>query len=140
VRDLLLTVAVALLLGLVVFGAVAFTLGKATGLDPVSPDAAPCDVPGDGTVTPDDVTAVRFDVVLRGYRMDQVDTVLERLSAALQDRDEELRALRAERRAVRPNGVSSDTEIVPLPDLSDLSDLPDTPVVSEAGRDDRPPA
>jgi DivIVA domain-containing protein len=139
VRDLLLTLAVALLLGLVVFGAVAFTLGKATGLDPVSPDAAPYDLPADRAVTPDDVAAVRFDVVLRGYRMDQVDTVLGTLSSALQDRDDELRAVRAELRAVRSNGVSSVTETLPLPDLQDLPDEPE-PDLSETGGDDRSPA
>jgi DivIVA domain-containing protein len=100
VRDLLLTLAVALVLGLIVFGAVAFTLGKAPGLDPVSPDAAPYDLPQDAEVTPEDITRVRFDVVLRGYRMDQVDAVLERLSYDLGIRDEEIRALRDELRGV----------------------------------------
>jgi len=41
-----------------------------------------------------DIGKLRFSVALRGYRMDQVDEVLERLGAALQDRDEELARLR----------------------------------------------
>lgn len=41
-----------------------------------------------------DVGRLRFSVAFRGYRMDQVDEVLERLAAALQDRDEELARLR----------------------------------------------
>jgi DivIVA domain-containing protein len=105
VRDLLLTLAVALVLGMIVFGAVAFTLGKAPGLDPASPDAAPYDLPQDAPVSPGDVGAVRFDVVLRGYRMDQVDAVLERLAFDLGVRDEEIRALREEARPARdPDG------------------------------------
>ncbi|HEV7824204.1 MAG TPA: DivIVA domain-containing protein [Mycobacteriales bacterium] len=112
-RDLLLTLAVALVLGLIVFGAVAFTLGKASGLDPANPDSAPYDLPQDAEVTPADVGAVRFDVVLRGYRMDQVDAVLERLSDDLRVRDETIRALRAEVRDGRvPEPAESDAEQV----------------------------
>ncbi len=51
-----------------------------------------------------DVDAVRFGLGLRGYRMDQVDEVLDRLAAAITERDEEivhLRARLAERDAVR---------------------------------------
>jgi DivIVA domain-containing protein len=116
VRDLLLTLAVALVIGLVVFGAVAFTLGRATGLEPVSPDAAPHDLPTGATVKPADVDAVRFDVVLRGYRMDQVDSVLERLSYDLGVRDDEIRALREELRAGRAGEVGTTTEVIPIPD------------------------
>jgi DivIVA domain-containing protein len=113
VRDLLLTLAVALVLGLIVFGVVAFTLGKAPGLDPASPDAAPYDLPQDAAVTPADVGAVRFDVVLRGYRMDQVDAVLERLAYDLGVRDEEIRALREDLRQTRdPERAEADAEQV----------------------------
>ncbi|KNC20051.1 hypothetical protein AC792_02605 [Arthrobacter sp. RIT-PI-e] len=43
-----------------------------------------------------DVDAVRFGLGLRGYRMDQVDEVLDRLAAALEERDAELRLLRSQ--------------------------------------------
>jgi DivIVA domain-containing protein len=109
----LLTLAVALVLGFIVFGAVAFTLGKATGLDPASPDAAPYDLPQDAGVTPADIAAVRFDVVARGYRMDQVDVVLERLAHDLGVRDEEIRALREEVRSLRAaDAAEADAEPV----------------------------
>ncbi|WP_298251638.1 DivIVA domain-containing protein [uncultured Arthrobacter sp.] len=55
-------------------------------------------------VSASDVDAVRFGLGLRGYRMDQVDEVLDRLAAALTERDDEilhLRAQLAERDAVR---------------------------------------
>ena len=48
----------------------------ATGL-PDQPDA-------------DDITAVRFDTALRGYRMDQVDDVLDHIQARLDAREREL--------------------------------------------------
>ncbi|TNM68646.1 DivIVA domain-containing protein [Streptomyces sp. NP160] len=44
---------------------------------------------------PADLDAVRFSVVPRGYRMDQVDAVLDRLRAELAERDRRLEALAA---------------------------------------------
>ena len=153
-RDLLLTLAVALVLGLIVFGAVAFTLGKASGLDPAAPDAAPHDLPQDVPVSPDELDGVRFDVVLRGYRMDQVDGVLERAVYELRMRDEEIRALREEVRlldtdseeptgahAARPDpddvvafpapGTVSPNHTVPVPADDDTAILGDSDVVQE---------
>lgn len=43
-----------------------------------------------------DVARIRFSLGFRGYRMDQVDEVLDRLAAALQERDELLEQLRGE--------------------------------------------
>ncbi|MHA7281593.1 DivIVA domain-containing protein [Arthrobacter sp. TMS2-4] len=42
-----------------------------------------------------DVDAVRFGLGLRGYRMDQVDEVLDRLAAALAERDAVIGELRS---------------------------------------------
>ncbi|WP_026553368.1 DivIVA domain-containing protein [Arthrobacter sp. H20] len=46
--------------------------------------------------TPDasDIGRIRFAPALRGYRMDQVDEVLDRLAAALADRDTTIAELR----------------------------------------------
>jgi len=44
----------------------------------------------DGPLTPQDVEAVRFSMAPRGYRMSEVDAVLERLAAELADRDRRL--------------------------------------------------
>ncbi len=48
--------------------------------------------------SPQDVDAVRFGLGLRGYRMDQVDEVLDRLAAALAQRDAQIEELRSELR------------------------------------------
>ncbi len=45
---------------------------------------------------PGDVENLRFAVVVRGYRMDQVDAVLDRLGAELARRDERIAALTAQ--------------------------------------------
>jgi DivIVA domain-containing protein len=51
-------------------------------------------LPG-GRLDADRAGEVRFDIGLRGYRMDQVDTVLDRLVLELRSRDEELGTLRS---------------------------------------------
>ncbi len=48
-----------------------------------------------GPFTLDDVDRVRFSPALRGYRMDEVDDVIDRLVDELRRREEELAALRA---------------------------------------------
>jgi DivIVA domain-containing protein len=74
----------------------------ATRDEPLLADAPP-DRPDlalpDGPLRASDVEGVRFSMALRGYRMDEVDTVLARLAAELADRDRRLAAL--ETRPVR---------------------------------------
>ncbi len=55
----------------------------------------------EGRLDADRAREVRFDIGLRGYRMDQVDSVLDRLVLELRSRDEELGSLRS--RAPRPD-------------------------------------
>ncbi len=45
--------------------------------------------------TAQDVASVRFAVAVRGYRMDQVDRVLDDLARALEHRDRVIEALQA---------------------------------------------
>ncbi len=47
-----------------------------------------------GPVPPEAVGAVRFDQALRGYRMEQVDQVMDRLAGELRERDIEIARLR----------------------------------------------
>ena len=86
---------VVLLIGLTA----ALVTGRIGGVmaEPVS--TSPFEGFGDGRVAPGEVESLRFDVGLRGYRMDQVDAVLDRLTEELRARDEELAALRAAPRA-----------------------------------------
>lgn len=59
-----------------------------------------------GTVHAEDVDAVRFDTALRGYRMDQVDAVVDRLQqrlAELEAADRESTSLRPPRGGARPD-------------------------------------
>lgn len=74
------------------------TAWVATRDDPLLADAPP-DRPDlllpDPPLTSSDVEGVRFSLALRGYRMDEVDAVLDRLAAELTDRDRRLAELEA---------------------------------------------
>jgi DivIVA domain-containing protein len=90
---ILLVALVVLLVGL----AVAAALGRLPVegvLPPVSTDSFR-GLPRGG-VDPDDLEGLRFDQVLRGYRMAQVDEVLARLRDELAGRDAEIARLRDE--------------------------------------------
>lgn len=70
----------------VVIAVAMLAVGRLGELAPAAPDRAPLDVPP-GPLAPDDVDAVRFAVGLRGYRMDEVDEVLDRLADEVSARD-----------------------------------------------------
>jgi DivIVA domain-containing protein len=55
-------------------------------------DAADVQLP-DGPLQPEDLRAVRFALAVRGYRMDEVDGVIERAASELAERDERIAAL-----------------------------------------------
>lgn len=78
---------VAVVVGAVVFLIAALVFGRGEELAALPPDATPTWLP-DGPITGDDVRAIRFSQVLRGYRMSEVDWTLQRAA-------EELDALRA---------------------------------------------
>jgi DivIVA domain-containing protein len=54
------------------------------------------DLPGDRSLTSEDLRRLRFGVVLRGYSMTQVDDVLDRLGGELADRDRRIAELEAQ--------------------------------------------
>jgi DivIVA domain-containing protein len=84
-----------LLILLIVLGAVAaLAAGKVRGGMPEPTSTRPDVALPTEDVTPEDVDAVRFSVGFRGYRMDEVDDVLDRLGADIGARDREIEALR----------------------------------------------
>ena len=76
----------------VVFAVAAAAVGRGGGLDPVESDLIRPSLP-DGPISADDLDSVRFAVGFRGYRMDQVDDVLNRLGHELTERDERISEL-----------------------------------------------
>ncbi len=62
-------------------GAVAVVAaGRGRPMDPAYDDAPDSLVPAEGPVTADDLRRIRFPLAVRGYRMAEVDALLERLA------------------------------------------------------------
>jgi DivIVA domain-containing protein len=67
------------LMALALVGAVALVaVGRGDAMTDARPDRAPMGLP-DGPLRGEDLECLRFSGALRGYRMDQVDAVLDRL-------------------------------------------------------------
>ena len=66
----------------VVFGLASAVFGRGEELGPLPSGATPTRLPV-GDVAGDDVRALRFQQAVRGYRMSEVDWVLDRLAAEL---------------------------------------------------------
>ncbi|WIX87844.1 DivIVA domain-containing protein [Amycolatopsis sp. DG1A-15b] len=82
---------VMLLVAAVVFLLAAVVFGRGEELAPLPPGSSPTRLPAED-ITGEDLAEVRFQLVLRGYKMSEVDWVMRRLGAEL----DELRARVAE--------------------------------------------
>jgi DivIVA domain-containing protein len=80
----------------------------------------------DDQLTPDDIDALRFDTAMRGYRMSQVDAVVDRLRREIGDLDDELSRARQAGRALATTATS--------PGSSESSESPDDLGGTEAER------
>ncbi len=79
----------------VLFAVAAVTAGFGDLMRPAFQDARPVGMP-DGRVRPGDLDDLRFNVVLRGYKMAEVDAVLHRMARELAERDAVLAELRGD--------------------------------------------
>ena len=75
-------------------GVVLVALGRSDGLAQQELDDVIVDLPEDRQLLASDVESVRLPLALRGYRMADVDMVLDRLSAELATRDAQIRQLK----------------------------------------------
>jgi len=101
VTTALIYLVVMMLVAAVVFLLASVVFGRGEELPALPPGASPTRLPSSG-VTAEDVRNVRFQLVLRGYKMSEVDWVLRRLSTELDDLRSELDELR-ERVALTEN-------------------------------------
>lgn len=100
-------------------------VGKLGELPDLHPDRAPLALPDDRELTKSDVDSVRFNVAARGYRMEEVDEILDRLSAEVSERDARIATLEA--------GIAGTAGVVVTnsePSTSDGLNL-DRPVLSD---------
>jgi DivIVA domain-containing protein len=84
-------------------GAVAVVAaGRGTPMEPAYDDAPDSLVPAEGPITAQDLRRVRFPLAFRGYRMAEVDALLDRL--AEEREQEERQARRVAGDATRADG------------------------------------
>jgi DivIVA domain-containing protein len=84
-----------LVVGGVLFLAASFAFGRGEEMAPVLPEGTPVELPDDRLAGGDDLRALKLSVALRGYRMDEVDWLLDRLSDQVDSRDREIARLRS---------------------------------------------
>jgi DivIVA domain-containing protein len=84
-----------LVVGGALFLAASFAFGRGEEMAPVLPEGTPVELPDDRLARGDDLRALKLSVALRGYRMDEVDWLLDRLSEQLDSRDREIARLRS---------------------------------------------
>lgn len=75
---------VMLLVAAVVFLLAAVVFGRGEELAPLPPGSSPTRLPAED-ITGEDLREVRFQLVLRGYKMSEVDWVLRRLGVELDE-------------------------------------------------------
>jgi DivIVA domain-containing protein len=80
--------------GLLFLGA-STLLGRGETLPPAELDRSPVELPDERPVVSDDIRALRISVAFRGYRMSEIDWLLDQLAATLDERDAEIVALRS---------------------------------------------
>lgn len=68
----------------VVFLLASVLFGRGEELPPLPPGASPTRLPSEG-ITSQDVGRVKFQMVLRGYKMSEVDWVLQRLGTEVDE-------------------------------------------------------
>ena len=91
---------VAFVVGVLVVGGLLFLgasmlLGRGETQPPAELDRSPVELPDDRPVTADDVRALRISAAFRGYRMTEVDWLLDQFALVLEERDAEIAALTA---------------------------------------------
>jgi DivIVA domain-containing protein len=76
----------AILIVLALGGIAVLAAGKGAPLAEVYDDRPDARVPASGPLHADDLRRIRFSVALRGYRMSEVDALLDRLAEDLESR------------------------------------------------------
>lgn len=83
VLDFLLVFVGLIVVSGVIYGLATFVFGRGEELAPMPPDVAPMLLPEHRSLTGADVRQVRLPVTVRGYRMGEVDELLDRVAEEL---------------------------------------------------------
>ncbi len=119
-----------LLVAALLFLGASWLLGRGETQPPADPDRSPVELPDDRPVTAEDLRALQITVTFRGYRMTEVDWLIDQFARTLEERDAEIASLRA-RDCAHPAGALTPKE----------SEGPTTPdLVVPAPEEERPDA
>lgn len=91
---------VMLLVAAVVFLIASMVFGRGEELEPLPPGVSPTRLP-ESDITGEDISRVRFQPVLRGYKMSDVDWVLQRLAEELDGLRERVAELESRQQETR---------------------------------------
>ena len=94
----------AILVVLAMGGIALVAAGRGAPMGPAYDDRPDVTVPRDGVLAAEDLRSVRFSLAFRGYRMSEVDWLLDQFALVLEERDAEIAALTA-RLAAHPPGA-----------------------------------
>ena len=122
-----------LLVGGLLFLGASWLLGRGETQPPAELDRSPVELPDDRPVTAEDVRALQISVALRGYRMTEVDWLIDQFARTLEERDAEIAVLRA--RTAHPeatptpkgseNPTTPDLDALPAAEPEDTQERPD---------------
>ena len=97
------------------FGIAALVFGRGEELPPLPPDATPTRLPA-RAIGAHHVRALRFPLALRGYRMTEVDWVLDRLAGELERTEAERDELAARIAELEADAATQPDARVPPPE------------------------
>ena len=120
---------VAFVVGVLVVAALLFLgasllLGRGETQPPADLDRSPVALPDDRLVTGDDVRALQLSVAVRGYRMTEVDWLLDQFGLILDERDDQIAALRQQVPGAHPPAGSAQKTLA-APAQPDAAPEPD---------------
>jgi DivIVA domain-containing protein len=95
VLELVLSLVGVLVVAALLFLGASLLLGRGETQPPADQDRSPVELPVARRMAADDVRGLRMTVTLRGYRMTEVDWLLEQFAQALDERDAEIATLAA---------------------------------------------
>ncbi|WP_433214188.1 DivIVA domain-containing protein [Dactylosporangium sp. CS-047395] len=99
--EFLLVLIAAVVVGAIGFGVSLLITGDDPGIEGHEPDGRSVPLPSSRPLVEGDVNQLRFDTVVRGYRMNQVDTALRRAGYDIGYKEELIQVLEAEIKALR---------------------------------------
>jgi DivIVA domain-containing protein len=133
---------VQLVVVLAVLGGIAWVAaGRGGGITPAYSDRPDLALPPSAPLGRSDVDSVRFTVGLRGYRMDEVDEVLDRLAFEIAERDAYIAELRGtsdeaeqpeQANGTAPTAITEASETTEASGTTEAAETPETTGAPEA--------